>query len=74
MYLIVDVFRIVAFIGKEGAFRYRKKRMRISQNIQGNRRIMDISGCCDLKNRESGNTIYKNMVFITPVEFIFLFI
>lgn len=74
MYLIVDIFNIIAFISKKGTFGYGQKYMGISKNIQSNGRIMDVSSCCDFINRKSGNAIYKYMVFVAPVEFIVLFI
>ncbi|BFL19179.1 hypothetical protein K190097F3_46800 [Enterocloster clostridioformis] len=72
-YLVVDVFNIVAFISKKGAFCNREKTVRISQNIQSNGGIANLGGCSHFINGKSRNTVYKDMIFISPVEFIFLF-
>ena len=40
LYLIIDIFNIIAFISKEGTFGYRQKSMCVSQNIKRNSGII----------------------------------
>ena len=40
LYLIIDIFNIIAFISKEGTFGYRQISMCVSQNIKRNSGII----------------------------------
>lgn len=46
----------------------------ISKDIQGNSRIGNIGCCSHFVNRQTGNTVYKDMVFVAPVEFELFFV
>lgn len=74
MYLIVDFFGIISFISKEGTFGQGKKGMGTGKDIQSNRGVLDVSSGCDFKNRETGNAVYKDMVFVAPEELKVLFV
>ena len=71
---MIDIFYIIALVCKKSTLCHGKKRMGTGKDIQSNRGIMDISGCCELVKGKPGNTVYKHMVFVAPVERIILFI
>ena len=52
-FVIVDIFDIVTFVGKEYAVRYWLKGMGISKDIQSNGSIMNFRGCGHFINRKT---------------------
>ena len=48
--------------------------MGISKDIQGNGRVVDFGGRGGFIKREAGDTVYKDMVFVAPKEFIVFFV
>ena len=72
--LIVNTFHVVSFVSKKGAFRNRKESMGVGKDTEGDCGICYLSGCGYFINGETGNTVYEDMVFVAPVELIFLFI
>lgn len=72
--LIVDIFDIITFVSNESAFCNRKKRGCICKNIESDRRIMNFCSCGYFINRQAGDTINKNMIFVPLVEFVFFLI
>ena len=51
--LIVNPFNVISFVSDESAFCYQEKGMCISEDFQGNRRIMDICGDGDFADRQA---------------------
>lgn len=45
--------------------------MGISKDVEDNRRVMNLCSCGHFVNRQTGNTVHKDMIFVAPIEFIF---
>ena len=69
-YRIVDAFRIVALVGKEGAFFQRNRLIRGREDLSGDGRIGDIARCGQLVERQAGDAVHQHMTFVPPVELI----
>ena len=69
-YRIVDAFRIVALVGKEGAFFQRDRLIRGRENLSGDGGIGDIARRGQLVERQSGDAVHQHMAFVSPVELI----
>ena len=69
-YRIVDAFRIVALVGKEGAFFQRDRLIRGREDLSGDGGIGDIARRGQLVERQSGDAVHQHMAFISPVELI----
>ena len=67
---IVDAFRIVAFVGKEGTFFQRDRLIRGREDLSGNGRIGDVARRGQLVERQPGNAVHQHMAFVSPVELI----
>ena len=48
--------------------------MSASRDIKSDCGICHFSSCGHFINRETGNAVYEDMAFVTPVEFISLFV
>ena len=72
--LIVNVFYIIAFVGKKGTLRDRQEAVGFCKDIGSDCGICHIGSCGYFADGETGNTVHKDMVFVTPVEFIVLFV
>ena len=69
-YRIVDAFRIVALIGKEGAFFQRNRLIRGREDLSGDGGIGDIARRGQLVERQAGDAVHQHMAFVPPVELI----
>ena len=69
-YRIVDAFRIVALIGKEGAFFQRNRLIRGREDLSGDGGIGDIARRGQLVERQAGDAVHQHMTFVAPVELI----
>ena len=69
-YRIVDAFRIVALVGKEGAFFQRNRLIRGRKDLIGDGGIGDIARRGQLVERQTGDAVHQHMAFIAPVELI----
>lgn len=69
-YGIVDAFRIVALVGKEGAFLQRNRLIRGREDLSGDEGIGDIARCGQLVERQAGDAVHQHMTFVAPVELI----
>ena len=69
-YRIVDAFRIVALVGKEGAFFQRNRLIRGREDLSGDGGIGDIARRGQLVERQAGNAVHQHMAFVPPVELI----
>ena len=67
---IVDAFRIVALIGKEGTFFQRNRLIRGREDLSGDGRIGDVARRGQLVERQPGNAVHQHMAFVSPVELI----
>ena len=67
---VVDDFRIVALIGKEGAFLQRDRLIRGREDLSGDGGISDIARCGQLVERQPGNAVHQHMTFVAPVELV----
>lgn len=47
--------------------------MGVSKDIQSDGGVSDLSGGGQFADRKAGDTVYKDMVFVSPVEFKILF-
>ena len=65
----VDVFFVVCLVADEGAFVDGKHRFRSGENILGDGSIVDVGGRRQLVERQAGDAVDKNVVFVAPVEF-----
>ena len=69
-YRIVDAFRIVALVGKEGAFFQRNRLIRGREDLSGDGGIGDIARRGQLVERQAGDAVHQHMAFVPPVELI----
>ena len=69
-YRIVDAFRIVALVGKEGAFFQRNRLIRGREDLSGDGGIGDIARRGQLVERQAGDAVHQHMTFVAPVELI----
>ena len=69
-YRIVDAFRIVALVGKEGAFFQRNRLIRGREDLSGDGGIGDIARRGQLVERQAGDAVHQHMAFVSPVELI----
>lgn len=69
-YGVVDAFRIVALVGKEGAFFQRNRLIRGREDLSGDGRISNVARCGQLVERQPRDAVHQHMTFITPVELI----
>ena len=69
-YRIVDAFRIVALIGKEGAFFQRNRLIRGREDLSGDGGIGDIARRGQLVERQAGDAVHQHMALVPPVELI----
>ena len=69
-YRIVDAFRIVALVGKEGTFFQRDRLIRGRKDLSGDGGIGDIARRGQLVERQTGDAVHQHMAFIAPVEII----
>ena len=69
-YRIVDAFRIVALVGKEGAFLQRDRLIRSCEDLSGNGGIGDIARRGQLIEQQSRDAVHQHMTFVAPVELI----
>ena len=67
---VVDDFRIVALVGKEGAFLQRNRLIRGREDLSGDGGIGDIARCGQLVERQPGDAVHQHMAFVSPVELI----
>ena len=67
-YRIVDAFRIVALVGKEGAFLQRNRLIRGREELSGDGGISDIARRGQLIERQTGDAVHQYMAFVPPVE------
>ena len=67
---VVDAFRVVALVGKEGAFLQRNRLIRGREDLSGDGGISDIARCGQLVERQPGNAVHQHMAFVAPVELI----
>ena len=69
-YGVVDAFRIVALVGKEGAFFQRNRLIRGREDLSGDGRIGDIARRGQLVERQPRDAVHQHMTFVAPVELI----
>lgn len=69
-YRIVDVFHVIALVGKEGAFLQRNRLIRSCEDLSGDGGIGDIARCGQLVERQPGDTVHQHMALVPPVELI----
>ena len=67
---VVDAFRIVALVGKEGAFLQRDRLIRGREDLSGDGGIGDIARRGQLVERQAGDAVHQHMAFVPPVELI----
>ena len=67
-YGIVDAFRIVALVGKEGAFFQRNRLIRGREDLSGDGRISNVARCGQLAEWQPGDAVHQHMAFVSPVE------
>ena len=67
---VVDDFRIVALVGKEGAFLQRNRLIRGREDLSGDGGIGDIARRGQLVERQAGDAVHQHMAFVPPVELI----
>ena len=67
---VVDDFRIVALVGKEGAFLQRDRLIRGCEDLSGDGGIGDIARCGQLVERQAGDAVHQHMALVPPVELI----
>ena len=67
-YRIVDVFHVIALVGKEGAFLQRNRLIRSCEDLSGDGGIGDIARCGQLVDRQAGDAVHQHMTFVAPVE------
>ena len=63
-YRIVDAFRVVALVGKEGAFFQRDRLIRGREDLGGDGGIGDIARRGQLVERQPGDTVHQHMAFV----------
>ena len=61
---VVDAFRIVALVGKEGAFLQRNRLIRGREDLSGDEGIGDIARCGQLVERQAGDAVHQHMTFV----------
>ena len=61
---VVDAFRVVALVGKEGAFLQRDRLIRGRKDFSGNGGIGDIARCGQLVERQAGDAVHQHMTFV----------
>ena len=69
-YGIVDAFRIVALVGKEGAFLQRNRLIRGREDLSGDGRIGDVARRGQLVERQARDAVHQHMALVPPVELI----
>lgn len=69
-YRIVDAFRVIALVGKEGAFLQRNRLIRGREDLSGDGGIGDVARCGQLVEWQPGDAVHQHMAFITSVELI----
>ena len=67
---VVDVFHVIALVGKECAFFQRDRLIRGREDIRGDGGIGDIARCGQLVERQAGDAVHQHMTFVAPVELI----
>ena len=67
---VVDVFHVIALVGKECAFFQRNRLIRGREDLSGDGRISDIARRGQLVERQAGNAVHQYMAFVPPVELI----
>ena len=67
---VVDDFRIVALVGKEGAFLQRNRLIRGREDLSGDGGIGDIARRGQLVERQAGDAVHQHMALVPPVELI----
>ena len=69
-YRIVDAFRVIALVGKEGAFLQRNRLIRGREDLSGDGGIGDVARCGQLVEWQPGDAVHQHMAFVSPVELI----
>ena len=67
---VVDAFRVVALVGKEGAFFQRNRLIRGREDLSGDGRISNVARCGQLVEWQPGDAVHQHMAFVSPVELI----
>ena len=67
---VVDVFHVIALVGKEGAFFQRNRLIRGREDLSGDGRIGDVARRGQLVERQAGDAVHQHMAFVSPVELI----
>ena len=67
---VVDAFRVVALVGKEGAFFQRNRLIRGREDLSGDGRISNVARCGQLVEWQTGDAVHQHMAFVSPVELI----
>lgn len=67
---VVDVFHVIALVGKEGAFFQRNRLIRGREDLSGDGGIGDVARRGQLVERQPGDAVHQHMAFVAPVELI----
>ena len=67
---VVDAFRVVALVGKEGAFLQRDRLIRGREDLSGDGGIGDVARRGQLVERQAGDAVHQHMALVSPVELI----
>ena len=71
---IVDVFRVVALVGKEGTPLQREDLVGCGEDVNGNCGIHDVGLGGQLVEWQPGDAVHQHMAFVSPVELVPAFI
>lgn len=66
----VNVFFVIGLVADEGALIDGKCHFRSGKDILGDGSIVDVGWRCQFIERQAGDAVNKNVVFVTPVEFV----
>ncbi len=69
LYSVVDAFRVVALVGKR-TFLQRNRLICRCEDLSGDGGIGDIARYGQLIQRQPGDAVHQNMIFIAPIELI----
>ena len=71
---VVDGFDIIALVSDEGAFADGNDFVGGFEDIKGNRGVDDIGGRGDLIDRQTGDAVSEDVIFVAPIEFTLLLV
>ena len=71
---VVNVLGVIPFVADEGAFLYGDHFIRTLQYGFDHGRVCNIGRCGQLIDRQTGDAVHKDMILVSPVEFVVSFV